>query len=519
MVLSVSHNFSCGIADDPASQAAGEILPSHWNDTHAVTGTLPVADLDASGLTNNRLIYTASGLLSSASLLAYATSGDILTVTAGAIADVPLTLAPFSASQTGNLLEVLRADGTVSVQFRPENAAPTGLVRIGHNGLSAGTGCLDLFRGGNSSGNLVFRVVAGDGTTVRASIDGEGAAFFNNGVSFGAQAFTGTINHGGSPRIWQAVNSSDALQIRANGQTVIHTTTSASLVPVTVRGAASQTANLQEWQNSAGGNLTCVTAGGDIKVGSGGNFYFSNGGRGITFVSGDVTTASYNPNHTLTGDSGGRIISTGTSHHVEQADSTNPAYSARCYSISYTSSTIYPAFRSQAYGVGDNGGSAVQGTAGTSAGLADYQLQGEVRFSWVSSTSATRTGRVALGAYYTSTYQQGLKVEAHSSGVASVTIEGALSLPITTVSADTTLDTAHYTVLVDASGANRTITLPAASSSAGRIYNVKKIDSSANTVTIDGNASETIDGATTQVLTIQWQSAQLQCNGTAWFMV
>lgn len=89
---------------------------------------------------------------------------------------------------------------------------------------------------------------------------------------------------------------------------------------------------------------------------------------------------------------------------------------------------------------------------------------------------------------------------------------------IATTSADLTLSAAHYTVLVDASGANRTITLPAAASHNKRVYVVKKVDASANTVTIDGNASETIDGATTKVLTTQWQSVTLQCNGTAWFL-
>jgi hypothetical protein len=88
---------------------------------------------------------------------------------------------------------------------------------------------------------------------------------------------------------------------------------------------------------------------------------------------------------------------------------------------------------------------------------------------------------------------------------------------IASVAIDTTLSSAHFTLLVDASGAARVITLPAAT--ARRIYVVKKIDSSGNTVTIDGNASETIDGALTKVLSAQYASVMIQSDGTNWHIL
>ena len=90
---------------------------------------------------------------------------------------------------------------------------------------------------------------------------------------------------------------------------------------------------------------------------------------------------------------------------------------------------------------------------------------------------------------------------------------------ITTVTVNTTLETGHFTVLVNAVGGARTITLPAAADHTHRIYNIKKIDASANTVTIDGNAAETIDGAATQVIAAQWNSYTIQSDGTGWFIV
>lgn len=89
----------------------------------------------------------------------------------------------------------------------------------------------------------------------------------------------------------------------------------------------------------------------------------------------------------------------------------------------------------------------------------------------------------------------------------------------TAVSANTTLNDAHYVVTVDATGGARTITLPTAVGILGKVYVVKKIDSSANTVTVDGNAAETIDGAATVPLTLQWSSVIIQSNGTNWVKI
>lgn len=38
MAITVTHAFVSNIADDPKAAAAGEVLPSHWNATHVVTG-------------------------------------------------------------------------------------------------------------------------------------------------------------------------------------------------------------------------------------------------------------------------------------------------------------------------------------------------------------------------------------------------------------------------------------------------------------------------------------------------
>ena len=70
--------------------------------------------------------------------------------------------------------------------------------------------------------------------------------------------------------------------------------------------------------------------------------------------------------------------------------------------------------------------------------------------------------------------------------------------------------------LVSAAGGNVLVNLPAPPISAGRLLYVKKTDSSTNTVTIDQNGSETIDGGTSYVLYNQFESVTLICDGTNW---
>lgn len=84
--------------------------------------------------------------------------------------------------------------------------------------------------------------------------------------------------------------------------------------------------------------------------------------------------------------------------------------------------------------------------------------------------------------------------------------------PYTVVAAD-------YTILVDASGGAVTVTLPAASSSLGRVLSIKAIDVSGGSVTIDGDGSETIDSATTQVISAQYDVITVQCDGTQWWLI
>ncbi len=80
-----------------------------------------------------------------------------------------------------------------------------------------------------------------------------------------------------------------------------------------------------------------------------------------------------------------------------------------------------------------------------------------------------------------------------------------------------TIDDATKIIAVDASSGALTITLLAAATAGdGFEVTVKKTDSSANAVTVDGNGSETIDGATTYVLGTQHESVTVRSDASNW---
>ena len=84
--------------------------------------------------------------------------------------------------------------------------------------------------------------------------------------------------------------------------------------------------------------------------------------------------------------------------------------------------------------------------------------------------------------------------------------------PYTVVAADDVL-------VVTAAGGAVTINLPAVATSARRLLQIKATDVSGGNVTVDANLAETIDGALTQVMAVQFQSLSLYCDGTVWHIL
>jgi hypothetical protein len=91
--------------------------------------------------------------------------------------------------------------------------------------------------------------------------------------------------------------------------------------------------------------------------------------------------------------------------------------------------------------------------------------------------------------------------------------------PVRRITSSTTLSVDDATVLVDASGGAVTVTLRPARECEQKRVTIKKVDSSANAVTIDADGSETIDGATAKSLASQYNYIELVAEGGAWWIV
>lgn len=74
-------------------------------------------------------------------------------------------------------------------------------------------------------------------------------------------------------------------------------------------------------------------------------------------------------------------------------------------------------------------------------------------------------------------------------------------------------------IACDTTSAGFTVLLPAvASTRVGKRYTIKKVSSDGNTLTLDANASETIDGSTTKTTTTQYAGWSIVNTGAAWLI-
>jgi hypothetical protein len=72
--------------------------------------------------------------------------------------------------------------------------------------------------------------------------------------------------------------------------------------------------------------------------------------------------------------------------------------------------------------------------------------------------------------------------------------------------------------LADTVNNSITVNLPAAAQNKGRWFTVKKTNA-LNIVTVDPSGGELIDGATTFVFTVLYQSVTVVCDGTGWWVI
>ena len=97
-------------------------------------------------------------------------------------------------------------------------------------------------------------------------------------------------------------------------------------------------------------------------------------------------------------------------------------------------------------------------------------------------------------------------------------IDGQKPYPVIKKAGNYTVTIADQTLMVDASSGAVTITLISAANTPNT-YTVKKIDSSANTVTVATTGGQTIDGASTSVISSQWGKVTVAPFNGNWYTV
>jgi hypothetical protein len=87
--------------------------------------------------------------------------------------------------------------------------------------------------------------------------------------------------------------------------------------------------------------------------------------------------------------------------------------------------------------------------------------------------------------------------------------------------ANYTATSSNYLIGFTAISTGRTVTLPAASTMTNKTIIIKDESGSAGTynITVDGDGSETIDGAATKVINVNFGSITIYSNGSNWFVL
>jgi hypothetical protein len=197
-----------------------------------------------------------------------------------------------TASQTANLQEWQNSSGTVNAYMRVDGFLYAG---GGINGVSVNAG--NYLSGGvltaqgyaTTQTTSVFRAVASQTASITEWQNSGGsviAKINNNGV-FQTVAAVYT------PYLQPSDGSANAF-LNMTGSTVLVDGWSASTVKLTVKGYTSQTANLQEWQDSSGNLMAVVKADGGFRAG---------GSNGATkFLVDTYGTLSLGTDRNLTGN-------------------------------------------------------------------------------------------------------------------------------------------------------------------------------------------------------------------------
>ena len=101
----------------------------------------------------------------------------------------------------------------------------------------------------------------------------------------------------------------------------------------------------------------------------------------------------------------------------------------------------------------------------------------------------------------------------------SVTTGGLKTAIGGTLSTSVTLTTSDHTILCDCQLNNISVNLPTAVGNDGQVFVIKKVDATANFITVFASGAETIDGGSIHIINTTNESIHVQAYSGAWFII
>lgn len=187
------------------------------------------------------------------------------TFMSGSATDVPVSIRGASEGQSANLTEWRDATGVLLARVDSYG----GFYVSGVGQFNGGQAIMQINPAGYSSGP-VMKLAPGYGSHTALQIQAATSPSTSLvEIMNAAGTITSTIHHSGTIHVGASAILNSSGVVASIGAASV----SASGTAIIARAASGQTANIQEWQNSAGNTMAFITPGG--------NFWFSPGGVGM----------------------------------------------------------------------------------------------------------------------------------------------------------------------------------------------------------------------------------------------